>query len=87
MARTSQKQKRGGKNIRKNYTKKCLNDPDYHDGVATPLEPDIPEYEVKRALGIITTHKTFGVDRISAELFKIEKMMLLKPCTQYVSKF
>ena len=47
MARTSQKQKRGGKNIRKNYTKKCLNDPDNHDGVATPLEPDIPEYEVK----------------------------------------
>ena len=33
--------------------KKDLNDPDNHDGVITHLEPDILEYEVKRALGSI----------------------------------
>ena len=30
--------------------KKDLYDPDNHDGVITHLEPDILEYEVKRAL-------------------------------------
>ena len=35
--------------------KKDLNDPDNHDGVITHLEPDILEYEVKWALGSITT--------------------------------
>ena len=35
--------------------KKGLNDPDNHDGVVNHLEPDILEYEVKRALGSITT--------------------------------
>ena len=34
--------------------KKDLHDPDNHDGVITHLEPDIQEYEVKWALGIIT---------------------------------
>ena len=29
--------------------KKDHHDPDYHDGVITPLEPDILECEVKRA--------------------------------------
>ena len=33
--------KKDGKNTQKNYTKKGLNDPDNHDGVATHLEPDI----------------------------------------------
>ena len=33
----------------KNY----LHDPDNHDGVITLLEPDIPECEVKWALGSI----------------------------------
>ena len=37
--------------------KKDLNDPDNHDGVITQLEPDILEYEVKWALGSITTNK------------------------------
>ena len=37
------------KNIKKNYTKKDLNDPDNHDGVITHLEPDILECEVKWA--------------------------------------
>ena len=37
--------------------KKDLNDPENHDGVITHLEPDILEYEVKWALGSITTKK------------------------------
>ena len=39
---------------------KGLNDPDIHDGVVTHLEPDILEYEVKRALGSITMNKASG---------------------------
>ena len=43
------------------YTKEVykndLNDPDNHDGVLTQLEPGILEYEVKWALGSITTNK------------------------------
>ena len=35
--------------------KKDLHDPDNHYGVITHLEPDILEYEVKWALGNITT--------------------------------
>ena len=37
--------------------KKDLQDQDNHDGVITNLEPDILEYEVKWALGSITTTK------------------------------
>ena len=37
------------------------------------LEPDILEYEVKWALGSITTNKASGVDEIAAELFQILK--------------
>ena len=53
--------------------KKDLNDPDNHDGMITHLEPDILEYEVKWALGSITTNKVSGGDRIPAELFQILK--------------
>ena len=35
--------------------KKGLHDPDNHNGVITPLEPDILECEVKGALGSIST--------------------------------
>ena len=63
--------RRGGKNTQKNYTKKGLNDLDNHGGVATHLEPDILECEVKRALGSITMNKASGGDGIPAELFKI----------------
>ena len=49
--------------------KKDLHDPDNHDGVITHLEPDILEYEVKWALGSITTNKASGGDGIPAELF------------------
>ena len=53
--------------------KKDLHDPDNHDGVITHLEPDILEYEVKRALGSITTNKASGSDGIPVELFQIIK--------------
>src|SRR5574337_692492 len=53
--------------------KKDLHDPDNHNGVITHLEPDILEYEVKLALGSITTNKASGGDRIPVELFQILK--------------
>ena len=53
--------------------KKELHDPDNHDGVITHLEPDIGEWEVKWALGSITTNKASGGDRIPVELFQILK--------------
>ena len=39
----------------------------------THLEPDILEYEVKWALGSITTNKVSGGDGIPVELFQILK--------------
>ena len=53
--------------------KKDLHDQDNHDGMITHLEPDILEYEVKWALGIITTNKASGGDRVPVELFQILK--------------
>ena len=53
----------------------------------THLEPDILECEVKWALESITMKKASGGDGIPVELFQILKMMLLKCCTQYASKF
>ena len=41
---------------------KELHDPDNHDGVATHLESDILECEVKWALGSITVNKANGGD-------------------------
>ena len=43
------------------------------DGVITHLEPDILEYEVKWALGNITTNKASESDGILAEIFQILK--------------
>ena len=45
------------------------------------------EYEVKWALGSITTNKASGGDGIPAELFPILKDDAVKCCTQYASKF
>ena len=56
--------------------KKHLHDPDNRDGMITHLEPDTLEYEVKWALGSITTNKASGGDRIPVELFQILKVML-----------
>ena len=51
--------------------KKGLHNPDNHDAVITPLEPDILECEVKWALGRISTNKASGGDGIPVELFQI----------------
>ena len=70
-----QKQKilrKSGKNTQKNYIKKDLHDPDNHDSVITHLEPDILEWEVRWALGSITTNKPSGGDGV-LELFQILK--------------
>ena len=50
--------------------KKDLHDPDNRDGVITHLEPDILEWEVKWALGSITTKKASGRDGIQQSYFK-----------------
>ena len=68
------------------YTRN-LNDLANHNDVVTYLEPDILECEGKWTLRNITKNKASGVDGIPAELFKSYKMLLLKCCTQYVSKF
>ena len=48
-------------------------DPDNHNRVINNLEQDTLEFEVKWALGSITTNKASGGDGIPAELFKILK--------------
>ena len=62
--------------------KKDLHDPDNHSGVIitprvwyhiTQLEPDTLEWEVKWALGSITTNKASKGDGIPVELFQILK--------------
>ena len=77
----------------KEYTeelyKKDLHDPDNHDGVITHLEPDILEYEVRWALGSITTNKASGGDGIPVELFQILKddaVKVLDPISQQIWK-
>ena len=57
--------------------KKDIN-PDKHDGVITHLELDILEWEVKWALGSMTTNKASGDDGIPVELFQILKDDALK---------
>ena len=67
--------------------KKDLNDPDNHDAVITHLEPNILEYEVKWALGNITTNKASGGDGIPTELFQIlkdEAVKVLHPICQQI---
>ena len=51
--------------------KKDLDNSDNHDGVIIHLEPDILEFEVKWALGNLTTNKASGGSRIPVELFQI----------------
>ena len=60
-------------------------DPDNHDGVITHLQPGILACEVKWALGSITMNKASGDDGIPAELFHIQKMMLLNCCKKLSS--
>ena len=70
----------------KNCAKKCLNDPDNHDGVITHLKPDILECEVKRALGSFTNNIARGGDGIPAELFQILKDKVLHSIRQQIWK-
>ena len=53
--------------------KKELHDPDNHDGVITPRQPEILECEVKWALESITTNKASRGDGTPVELFQILK--------------
>ena len=64
-----------------------FHDPDNHNGVITHLEPDILECEVKWALESIIMNKAGAGDGIPVSYLKSLKMMLLKCCTQYTSKF
>ena len=79
MVRTSWKQKKlrkSGKDTQK-YTK-GLNDLDNQDYVITHLEPDVPDGEIKWALGGITISKASGGDGIPSELLKIIKYNAVK---------
>ena len=58
--------------------KKSLNDPDNHGDVVNNQEPDIPESEVKWALGSITKNKASKDGVIPAELFQILKVDAVK---------
>ena len=59
--------------IHRRTVHKHLDYPDNHNGVITYLEPYIPKYEIKWALGSIATNKPSGGDGIPAELFQILK--------------
>ena len=67
--------------------KNDLHDPDNHDGVITDLQTDIPEHEIKWALGSITMNKASGCDGIPVELFQILKDDAVKVLHSYASKF
>ena len=64
--------------IHRRTIQKRSNDPDNHDGVITHLEPDIPEYEVKKTLESIIMDKVSRGDGIPAELFQILKDDVVK---------
>ena len=57
----------------KELYKKDLHDPDNQDGVITHLELDIPECEVKQALGSNTANKASGGNGIPVELLQTLK--------------
>ena len=59
--------------IHRELYKRDLNDPDNHNGVIAHLESDILEWEVKWALGSITTNKASEGYGIPVELFQILK--------------
>ena len=58
--------------------KKEGNEPDYYNGVVSHPEPDILEWEVKRALRSTAIHKASGCNEIPAELFKSLKEDAIK---------
>ena len=52
--------------IHRRTVQKDLNDPEYHDGVITHIQPDILECKVKWDLGSITMNKASGLNGIPA---------------------
>ena len=76
MVWTQQNQKilrRGVEDYTEELYKKDRQDPDNHDGVITHLESDILEYEIRWALGSITTNNASGGDGIPVDLFQVLK--------------
>ena len=69
----AQQIKKGWQEYTEELYKNGLNHLDNHNGVATHLEPDILECEVKWALESITANKASGGDGIPVELFQILK--------------
>ena len=63
--------KKGWQEYIEELYKKCLNDPDNHNGMVTHLESDILDYEVKWVFRSIIVNKASGGDGNPAELFKI----------------
>ena len=61
--------KRWQAHIEELYQKE-LHDPDNHNGIIIHLEPDILEYEVKWALGSISTNKAMKVMEFQLSYFK-----------------
>ena len=61
--------KKRGQEYTEELYSKDLHDSDYHSGVITHLETDILEWEIKWALGNITTNKASGGDGIPVDLF------------------
>ena len=53
--------------------KRDLHNPDNHNGVITHLEPDLLEFELKWALGSITSNKADRGHGSPVELFQIQK--------------
>ena len=87
LAEAEEIKKRGDKNTQQNYTKKGVNDPDTHDDMVTHRELDTLECEVKWVSGSLTMNKALDVMEFQLTYLKSLKMMLLKCCTQYASKF
>ena len=67
--------------------KKCLNDPDNHDGVVTYLEPDILECESSGPQEALQQTKLEDMMERQLNYFSSKKMLLLKCSTQHDSKF
>ena len=63
---------------RRTILKKGLNDPENYGDVATHLELNILECEVKWALGSVTINRVSGGDGIPAELLQILKDNAIK---------
>ena len=66
--------------------KKDLHDQDNHDGVITHLQPDILEYEVKWALGSITTSGGDGIPVELVQILKDDAVKLLHSICQQIWK-